>query len=419
VPDQSQIDAEASGSDLEQRVAVLEDTIATLRRNLLEPAMTRPGLLRYGGNDMQLDGNGIQVLTASDLAALFFVPEFKLTPSTFYPKAQVSGFNTGTIASAYLSTYGASGQYAQVQTYTGITNAKPEVIIQTQTTGGVLAQIDMSATDAGSDAATMAFTGEIAPVVTAQTQITSDQNDYDVGARLRTAVSISSDAARNITGIDATNVLSGGLLLIQNTGGFAITLKDESASSTAANRFALSADIVLNPDDGCILQYNTTSSRWRAIAAPASGGVATDTIWDAKGDLAVGTGADTAQKLALGATGKFLRVNSAQTVGMEWVSHFMDVQTKTSGYTTLNTDQVILCDASGGAWTLSLISAASGPAAGMSLIAKKTDTSTNAVTIDANGTETIDGALTYVLSAQYSFVHLVSDGTNWHVVSEG
>lgn len=36
----------------------------------------------------------------------------------------------------------------------------------------------------------------------------------------------------------------------------------------------------------------------------SSGAVATDTLWDAAGDLAVGTGANTASKLPIGATGK-------------------------------------------------------------------------------------------------------------------
>ena len=41
--------------------------------------------------------------------------------------------------------------------------------------------------------------------------------------------------------------------------------------------------------------------------------VATDTIWDAAGDLAVGTGANTAAKLAIGAAGSLLGVDAAGT----------------------------------------------------------------------------------------------------------
>jgi hypothetical protein len=39
--------------------------------------------------------------------------------------------------------------------------------------------------------------------------------------------------------------------------------------------------------------------------------------------------------------------------------------------------------------------------------------SENLVTVDANGTETINGETTYTLSVQHACLHLVSDGVNW------
>lgn len=53
-------------------------------------------------------------------------------------------------------------------------------------------------------------------------------------------------------------------------------------------------------------------------ATGGSGSVATDTIWDAKGDLAVGTGADTASKLTVGSDGKTIVADSTQTTGLAW-----------------------------------------------------------------------------------------------------
>lgn len=53
-----------------------------------------------------------------------------------------------------------------------------------------------------------------------------------------------------------------------------------------------------------------------------------DTIIDAKGDLIVGSAADTATRLAVGASnGMYLAVNSATATGLEW-------QTPTPGVTT-------------------------------------------------------------------------------------
>lgn len=47
---------------------------------------------------------------------------------------------------------------------------------------------------------------------------------------------------------------------------------------------------------------------------------------------------------------------------------------------------------------------------------KKIDASANTVTIDANAAETIDGALTQVLTAQWQSITIQSDGTNWYII---
>lgn len=54
--------------------------------------------------------------------------------------------------------------------------------------------------------------------------------------------------------------------------------------------------------------------------ATGSVAVATDTIWDAKGDLAAATAADTAAKLTVGANGFVLTADSAETTGLKWVA---------------------------------------------------------------------------------------------------
>lgn len=79
---------------------------------------------------------------------------------------------------------------------------------------------------------------------------------------------------------------------------------------------------------GCVLYYCTTHSKayiddgssWSDwFTVPAAGAVATDAIWDAAGDLAVGTGANTATRKALGTALQTLRVNSGAT-DVEWAA---------------------------------------------------------------------------------------------------
>ncbi len=91
-----------------------------------------------------------------------------------------------------------------------------------------------------------------------------------------------------------------------------------------------------------------------------------------------------------------------------------NIVAKTTTYTITAADHTVLCDASGGAFTVTL-PAVSG-VTGLILNIKKTDSSGNAVTIDAAGSETIDSALTVVISTQYESVTIQCDGTEWWII---
>jgi len=94
--------------------------------------------------------------------------------------------------------------------------------------------------------------------------ITSNQNDYALTDYLRRSVlRLASDAAWDITGM--TNGTDGWMLMLFNIGSFNITLKNQSASSSDVNRFALPADVVLVPNAGIWLRYDNTSNRWRGL----------------------------------------------------------------------------------------------------------------------------------------------------------
>lgn len=87
--------------------------------------------------------------------------------------------------------------------------------------------------------------------------------------------------------------------------------------------------------------------------------------------------------------------------------------TVTGTYTVLSTDELILVDddAAGGAVTVSL------PAiSGVADYHIKKLGSTGDVIIDGNASETIDDGLTATLKVQYESVHIISDGSSWHVV---
>jgi hypothetical protein len=86
--------------------------------------------------------------------------------------------------------------------------------------------------------------------------------------------------------------------------------------------------------------------------------------------------------------------------------------TKTGAYTATNDDYVIDCTS--GTFTVTL--PASSGRTGRILIIKNSGAGT--ITVDGNGAETIDGAATYSLAVQYATIQIISDGTNWKIISK-
>lgn len=110
-----------------------------------------------------------------------------------------------------------------------------------------------------------------------------------------------------------------------------------------------------------------------------------------------------------------LVMNKALTTGLRSSGHFYlsGLVVKAASFAVDDAKTAYLCNAAAGAITVTLPAAAA--CAGQVVIVKKTD-AVNNVTIDGNAAETIDGAATKVLTAQYEKAWLLSDGTSWHVI---
>ena len=94
--------------------------------------------------------------------------------------------------------------------------------------------------------------------------------------------------------------------------------------------------------------------------------------------------------------------------------YLFPVMAITASYTINYNDGVILADATSGNITITLL-----PALEMTqkrIVIMKTDASANTVTVDANASETINGALTNVLSTQYAKVELTAYNGAWYVI---
>lgn len=122
------------------------------------------------------------------------------------------------------------------------------------------------------------------------------------------------------------------------------------------------------------------------------------------------------ESLATSTEGELQRIRfllDQLTATTQWYI-FPDLVSKTAAYTATLDDRVILGDASGGAFSITLPTAVGNTD---KIYYIKNIGASGAVTVDGDGTEEIDGATTQVLSLQYDSIVIVSDGVGWQILS--
>lgn len=88
----------------------------------------------------------------------------------------------------------------------------------------------------------------------------------------------------------------------------------------------------------------------------------------------------------------------------------------TGTYTATIDNDLILCDATGGTFTVNLPTAV-GITGKRFWIRRQDTVTTSIVTIDPFGAQTIDGASTFAIYYQGEEIEIVSDGTNWVILT--
>lgn len=143
----------------------------------------------------------------------------------------------------------------------------------------------------------------------------------------------------------------------------------------------------------------TSTAGWTCLLVnPADSGSSTGTKLLA--DFQIGS----SSKAKIDSVGQFTAIGIATAV-----------VSKTTTYQVTTSDSIILCSASGGAFTVTLPSTAN-VSTGRVYTIKKTDSSGNAVTVSATSPQTIDGLSSQSLATQYAVYNVVSDGSNWWTI---
>lgn len=175
----------------------------------------------------------------------------------------------------------------------------------------------------------------------------------------------------------------------------------------ATGTVVLTSSAVVGISDSQTLTNKTISGSSNTLSNIARSSIASGTAYGA----VVNDSSGNLTSIAPGTSGNVLKSDGTSWTSGTFTTANLAVTSKTANYTATGSDDVILCDATSGAFTITLPSAASNT--GKVLRLKKTDSSTNAVTISG----TVDGITSRALDSQYETLTTFSDGTNWRVQS--
>lgn len=183
-----------------------------------------------------------------------------------------------------------------------------------------------------------------------------------------------------------------------------------SGDATPKTTFQINAPNIPITHSGVVATIGTIP-----IAGGGTGQVTKAPAFDAlqpmttSGDIIYGGASGTGTRLGVGSTGDVLTVAGGIP---SWAApsggSSTPIITKTTTYTMLNSDRIILVDSSGGAWTLTIPAAAAG---NQNTIYRIKKISTDLALV------TLSGGLSTSVATSGEEIEIVNDGTTWQVLS--
>lgn len=285
-------------------------------------------------------------LVGTDIATLGTVTAGTWNAAVLVGTYGGTGVNNGAKTITLGDNLTTSGNFALTLTQTATTNV-------TLPTTGTLATLAGSETFTNKTLTSAVLSGTtsiseqiVLPGDLSPSQITANQNDYNpTGLSTASVLKLNSDISRAITGL--AGGADGRLLIVMNTGAADaprdITLSGESASSSAANRFAASTTV--RPGDTVFLLYDAIAARWKSSAhhPHAATDITSGTLSVARGGTGVSNG-----------TGSITLSGNATLA--DWFDQSVKVAASPTfaGLTSTGNVQVGTTASSGGATPLSL-----------------------------------------------------------------
>ena len=97
--------------------------------------------------------------------------------------------------------------------------------------------------------------------------ITGDLDDYSpTGFATANTLRLDTTLDIEITGFDSTGIVDGQVFAVHNISTKKIKIKKNNNGSTASNRMQIKGDLTIEKDESFLMQYDSTSSRWRVIS---------------------------------------------------------------------------------------------------------------------------------------------------------
>lgn len=252
------------------------------------------------------------------------------------------------------------------------------------------------------------------------TVLTGDVTATGPGSVAATVVSVGGSSAANVHSAElianaATDV---------NTAS-TVVKRDSSGNFSAGNITASLSGNVTGDVTGNVSGTSLNVTGTVAINHGGTGQTAKTAAFGAlspltsKADIVVHDGTNNT-RLPVGANSLVLTADSSQTYGLRWGTipgGSLSVVSKTADYTLLLTDDLVLANSSGGTFTLTLPTAVGN--AGKLFRIKVTNSGTNFVLLQPSGSETLDNIPNLKLGTSGDDIQIISDGSNWQIVSNG